>query len=289
MGHKNCIQTTLSLVVYFLSFGTEGSVLTKVEAAQLKTALEVVKAKCDAAKDQANQTSATLNAGAIAGLHPPAPVPTGAPDVNIAQGKTAYQTSNYAGYTLPSRSVDGNTNGRWNALSCSCTSAETTPMWWVDLGQTYRVNRVVIYNRWDCCRERLNPFNIHIGDSNQVTLNPKCGGDHQIALNQPSISVSCPGMTGRYVGVRLPGSTRRYLTLCEVQVFSNAVALPKKWREDRRCGAAFPAPGANPGQCDPNSPNPCCSPYNYCGVSRNHCGCHGCVDYRNTLGEKLPP
>ncbi|XP_019616811.1 PREDICTED: uncharacterized protein LOC109464300 [Branchiostoma belcheri] len=71
----------------------------------------------------------------------------------------------------------------------------------------------------DCCPERLNPFNIHIGNSYQVSENPKCGGYYHIALNQPSISVSCPGMMGRYVGVRLPGHSR-VLTLCEVQIYT---------------------------------------------------------------------
>ncbi|XP_019614492.1 PREDICTED: E-selectin-like [Branchiostoma belcheri] len=85
---------------------------------------------------------------------------------------------------------------------------------------------VVIFNRFDCCQSRLNPFNIHIGDSSQITLNPKCGGDHYIDLSQPSISVSCQGMSGRYVGVVLPGSSRT-MTLCEVQVFEgSAVQCP---------------------------------------------------------------
>ncbi|KAI8489092.1 hypothetical protein Bbelb_330770 [Branchiostoma belcheri] len=40
-------------------------------------------------------------------------------------------------------------------------------------------------------------FNIHTWDSDQVSENPKCGGDiiyHHIAVKQPSISVSCQGM-----------------------------------------------------------------------------------------------
>ncbi|XP_078664154.1 tenascin-like [Branchiostoma floridae x Branchiostoma belcheri] len=92
------------------------------------------------------------------------------------------------------------------------------PGWWVDLGQSYVVGRVVIFNRQDSRQDRLNPFNIHIGDSDQVSTNPKCGGDHHIELNQPFISVSCLGMMGRYVGVRLPGASR-VLSLCEVQIY----------------------------------------------------------------------
>ncbi|XP_035694138.1 neurogenic locus notch homolog protein 1-like [Branchiostoma floridae] len=140
------------------------------------------------------------------------------PGVNVALGKTAFQTS----YSGPGGSVavDGNTATDYFSGSCTHTilEGEANPAWWVDLGQSYVVDRVVIFNRQDCCAERLNPFNIHIGDSPQVTTNPRCGGDIQIDVSQPAISVSCRGMKGRYVGVRLPGASR-VLTLCEVQIF----------------------------------------------------------------------
>ncbi|XP_078578122.1 fucolectin-like [Branchiostoma floridae x Branchiostoma japonicum] len=188
------------------------------------------------------QTAGTLNNMAETGLPE-------MPEFNIAEGKTAFQTSTQ-GYHTPATgayysgeaglAVDGNTNGIHRENSCTHTKGEANPAWWVDLGQSYMIKRVEIYNRLDCCSERLNPFNIHIGSSSTVTSNPKCGSDHQIDLSQPSISVSCQGMTGRYVGVRLPGS--RTLTLCEVQVFSDSVDLPKV-RDDGRCGPGFPAPG----------------------------------------------
>ncbi|KAI8503301.1 hypothetical protein Bbelb_191220 [Branchiostoma belcheri] len=207
--------------------------MTVGEAAALTTLLEEVKAAVDAAKMDVMRASMSLNAGAQAGLlqtpvpttPPPTtepPVPTGSPDVNIARGKTAHQTSTRSGGGSASRAVDGNTNGQFNGGSCTHTwgSGSYNPTWWVDLGQTYQVNRVVIYNRWDCCRDRLNPFHIHIGDSAQVTANPRCGGDHRISTREKFVSIRCPGMTGRYVGIRLQGY--RILTLCEIQVFSNA-------------------------------------------------------------------
>ncbi|XP_078603161.1 fucolectin-like [Branchiostoma floridae x Branchiostoma japonicum] len=144
---------------------------------------------------------------------------------NVALGKTAFQTSSHRGGAA-SRAVDGNTATNWLDDSCTHTrdSGEDNPTWWVDLGQSYGIDRLVIFNRQDCCAERLNPFNIHIGDSDQVSMNPKCGGDHHIDVNQPSISVSCQGMEGRYVGIRLPGNSRK-LTLCEVQVLSGRPLL----------------------------------------------------------------
>ncbi|XP_078616379.1 uncharacterized protein LOC144884783 [Branchiostoma floridae x Branchiostoma japonicum] len=142
------------------------------------------------------------------------------PDGNIALGKAAFQTStNWDADGPASRAVDGNTDpDLTNGKSCTHTNGEDSASWWVDLGQAYMVDRVVIYNRMDWGPERLNPFNIHIGDSDKVSANPMCGGNHQIDVTKPSISVPCPGMRGRYVGVRLPGSNRK-LSLCEVKIF----------------------------------------------------------------------
>eukprot|EP00058_Branchiostoma_floridae_P019544 XP_002605034.1 hypothetical protein BRAFLDRAFT_85177 [Branchiostoma floridae] len=146
--------------------------------------------------------------------------------VNVALGKTAFQTSTDIVWRGEARlAVDGNTDTHWHHGSCTHTvyyPGEANPAWWVDLGQSYVVGRVVILNRQDAVPERLNPFNIHIGDSgpdsDQVRTNPKCGGDHLVDVTQPSISVSCQGMRGRYVAVRLPGRSR-ILTLCEVLIF----------------------------------------------------------------------
>ncbi|KAI8479877.1 hypothetical protein Bbelb_423990 [Branchiostoma belcheri] len=143
-------------------------------------------------------------------------------DINIALRKPAFQSSvKYGG--VAGRAVDGNTNTNYFVNSCTYTWSTYNPSWRVDLGKSFTINRVVIFNRQDCCSGRLNPFNIHIGDSEQVVTNPKCGGDHRIDVTLPSISILCQGMTGRYVGVRLPGyGYGRTQTLCEVQVFSNS-------------------------------------------------------------------
>ncbi|KAI8490321.1 hypothetical protein Bbelb_320590 [Branchiostoma belcheri] len=144
--------------------------------------------------------------------------------VNIALGKTAVQSSYIDDIPGNARlAVDGNIASNHHHGSCTHTKhwpGEENASWWVDLGQPYTIGRVRIFNRMDCCQERLNPFNIHIGDSAQVSENPRCGGhgDHVIDEKRPSILVSCQGMKGRYVGVRLPGY-RRIVSLCEVQVF----------------------------------------------------------------------
>ncbi|XP_066302849.1 fucolectin-like [Branchiostoma lanceolatum] len=119
---------------------------------------------------------------------------------NIALGKTAYQSSSWVSGGAASWAVDGNTDADYDSGSCTHTRTEANPTWWIDLGRSYVIDRVVIFYRQDsCCWERINPFNIHIGDCDQVSRNPKCGGDHRIDVNEPPVSVPCQGMTGRYV------------------------------------------------------------------------------------------
>eukprot|EP00058_Branchiostoma_floridae_P010020 XP_002595508.1 hypothetical protein BRAFLDRAFT_69086 [Branchiostoma floridae] len=57
-----------------------------------------------------------------------------------------------------------------------------------------------------------------------------------------------------------------------------------RWRADLRCGNSFPAPGATPGECDPDGTYHCCSSYNWCGNTPAHCTCNGCIDYRRNNG-----
>eukprot|EP00058_Branchiostoma_floridae_P008272 XP_002593760.1 hypothetical protein BRAFLDRAFT_131810 [Branchiostoma floridae] len=64
--------------------------------------------------------------------------------------------------------------------------------------------------------------------------------------------------------------------ICQVSL------APKKWHEDGRCGQGYPTEDGRPAECDPDSGYPCCSSYNYCGNTTQHCGCLDCVDYRNT-------
>lgn len=60
-----------------------------------------------------------------------------------------------------------------------------------------------------------------------------------------------------------------------------------RWRSDGRCGTDFAILRDNndaegiAAECDPRSERPCCSDFGYCGISRSHCACKGCVDYRS--------
>jgi len=67
---------------------------------------------------------------------------------NVARGKTATQGPGTYQNQSPYRAVDGETD--YSQIHCSHTTKGNTdnPAWWqVDLGDTYRITGIRIYNR----------------------------------------------------------------------------------------------------------------------------------------------
>ncbi|XP_048059453.1 fucolectin-1-like [Megalobrama amblycephala] len=141
--------------------------------------------------------------------------------VNLAFGGTAVQSSTYDHLTAAQNAVDGNRNSDYTSGSCSHTKGDWNPWWRVDLLKTYSITSVSITNRGDCCAERINGAQIRIGNSLEND-----GNDNNLAATVVSIP---PGETqtfkfkpikGRYVNIFIPFRSE-YLTLCEVEVFSD--------------------------------------------------------------------
>lgn len=80
---------------------------------------------------------------------------------NLAQGKTASQSSTAHG-GVASRAVDGNIDGVWANGSVTHTSNQSQSWWQVDLGATVDIAQIDIFNRSDCCSERLNTAVVEI-------------------------------------------------------------------------------------------------------------------------------
>ncbi|XP_078597307.1 uncharacterized protein LOC144873631 [Branchiostoma floridae x Branchiostoma japonicum] len=140
---------------------------------------------------------------------------------NIALGKPTVQVD-VAHYGVANRATDGCRDPNYGQHCCTQTPALTYPWLQVDLGNQVSVQWVVIINRADCCRGRLNPFTIHIGNDARVDRNPLCGGHHTIPAGKNKDAINCNGLRGRYVGIQLPGRGR-VLTVCEVEVYAGTV------------------------------------------------------------------
>ena len=71
-----------------------------------------------------------------------------------------------------------------------------------------------LFNRRDCCSERLNDVQVTVGYSSHMR-NPLCGTFQQ-ATGRRVLEIKCSKpLQGRYVTVSIP---RPMLSLCEVQV-----------------------------------------------------------------------
>uniref|UniRef100_A0A7N6BYC5 Fucolectin tachylectin-4 pentraxin-1 domain-containing protein n=1 Tax=Anabas testudineus TaxID=64144 RepID=A0A7N6BYC5_ANATE len=116
--------------------------------------------------------------------------------------------------------IDGNRNSEYGAGSCTHTTEQTNPWWRVDLLESYIVTSVTITNRGDCCAERINDAEVHIGDSllDNGAANPVVGVIPSIPAGRSLTLTFTRLVKGRYVTVVLPG-LNRVLTLCEVEVY----------------------------------------------------------------------
>jgi RHS repeat-associated protein len=147
---------------------------------------------------------------------------------NLALGKTATQSS--TGYSSPaSRAVDGNTDGNWANGSVTHTNLDHQPWWEVDLGSIGQIGSVKVWNRTDCCSDRLSNFYVLVSDV------PFTSTDLTTTLGQPGVSnyytagpvgtmveVSV-NRSGRYVRVQLAGDN--YLHLAEVEVLGGGTVV----------------------------------------------------------------
>ncbi|XP_034001795.1 fucolectin-4-like [Trematomus bernacchii] len=138
---------------------------------------------------------------------------------NVALRGKATQSNRYEHeFGAASSAIDGNRDNHFNSGSCSHTDAESNPWWRVDLLEPYIITSVTISNRGDCCSDRLQGAQVHIGNSlvNNGAANPVVGTISRVeALTTMTFTHR---VEGRYVTVRIPGNGK-ILTLCEVEVY----------------------------------------------------------------------
>ena len=155
----------------------------------------------------------------------PAVVPS---TTNLALGRPATQSSDYQANPA-SRAVDGNTDGVLASGSTSHTLNNPQEWWQVDLGGQRRVDLVQLWNRSDCCTDRLQNFSVFVSSTDMSGRSfDELNADPTVLKRQvgasrvvPSIGIPVNGL-GRYVRVQLAGTN--FLSLAEVQVFGGASA-----------------------------------------------------------------
>lgn len=127
---------------------------------------------------------------------------------------------------VPSRAVDGNNSGLWREGSITHTNQEDSPWWQLDLGAEYDVTTIKLWNRTDCCTQRLANFYVMVSDTpfNGNDLNTNLAESDVMAIHNQGIAGRETEFTfnrgGRYVRVQIVG--QGILSLAEVEVMGRA-------------------------------------------------------------------
>merc|ERR1712141_164153 len=129
---------------------------------------------------------------------------------NIAREGKASQSDNYSSrYGLAHVAIDGNKDGRWSGKSVTHTRSHGKAAWWrLDFSKMYYVSVIRIWNRLDCCSNRLNGVTVRVNDDNKLiaTLDTRKGNPIEVKVN------------GDVKRITIYGSTS-FVSLAEVEVF----------------------------------------------------------------------
>lgn len=146
---------------------------------------------------------------------------------NVALNKTTNQSSTLTAGGITgssSKAVDGNTNGIFftnptNNSSVSATQNETEPWWDVDLGGTFSLEQINIFNRTDGVDQSQNVYvllsNNAFTNSDLATSRSQADAEFFISGLVGSPSTIDLNMDVRYIRVQMEGSG--YLVLGEVE------------------------------------------------------------------------
>lgn len=141
------------------------------------------------------------------------------------------------------RAVDGTRSGVWDDRSCTHTWDDLSgigtsdPAWMVDMEQEQEVVAVRLWQRVDCCPERLQGVDVYVGNSppepgvplaDTLAQNELCASQVHVRAGDSEV-VWCAGpassgadrggvLLGRYLYVVLPGPSK-ILTICEAEIY----------------------------------------------------------------------
>jgi len=144
--------------------------------------------------------------------------------VQVEGGTATQSTTAYSGDA--GRARDGNTDGGYGNGSVTHTEESLhQPYWDLDLGTTAGISKVQLWNRTDCCSDRLADVHVFVSDKPFTSTDPAvlagtAGVQHRLVSGQLGVStdVTFNGSAARYVRVQLDGANA--LSLAEVKILA---------------------------------------------------------------------
>ncbi|MEX0314619.1 MAG: Ig-like domain-containing protein [Allomuricauda sp.] len=147
--------------------------------------------------------------------------PPSTPFGNLAFNKPTSQSStDFNGAS--SRAVDGNLNGIYSNGSVTHTEMEANSWWRVDLGAIYDITKVNVFNRTDCCTDRLIGARIYVSTVDSIDRNDYV----LIGELEEDVLDSFDNLLvrGRYILVFKEETG--FLSLAEIEVFGKLATTP---------------------------------------------------------------
>ncbi len=138
---------------------------------------------------------------------------------------SATQSSVYGVAYVANRARDGNTDGDWRNGSVTHTELDIDAWWEIDLGQVRAVDHLLLWNRTDCCGDRLAPYHVFASDvpfiSQSVSETAAQSGVSQFTFTETPLPTQRVDLNraARYIRVQLAGAN--YLSLAEVEVYGS--------------------------------------------------------------------
>lgn len=147
------------------------------------------------------------------------------PVVNLALHKPAIFGDDYNSDLYPASNGNNGVTSSGSDLELAHSGVTSTGNWWrVDLGANYDLERLDIYNRTNCCMDRLNNAKVYIARANLVNPNvfdatkmteigSLTSDKHQIL----DAKIFGDPRRGKYVYIKAAGSN--HLNFLEVEVY----------------------------------------------------------------------
>lgn len=143
---------------------------------------------------------------------------------NVAAFRPAVQSSGDP--AAAARAVDGNVSGNAAAGTVSSTASQSAPWWQVDLGAVHSLQGIRLWNRTDCCAERLADITVFVSRNDMsgrsmaaLAADPEVWR-YQIVGAAARETLIRGSAGGRYVRVQAAGTNP--LSLAEVEAFGVA-------------------------------------------------------------------
>ena len=168
---------------------------------------------------------------------------------NVALSGTATASSFTNGNYAPAKAIDGNTEGvNSSPFFWASNGADTNPFILIDLEGCYNITCINIWNRTDCCSDRIVGAILEVLDENDVV-------QQSVTINSASTKIVANWtVTGNKVRLRKPNATSP-LNIAEIEVFTSNPPLPTTATASSQLSAAYPPSKAIDGDTDGTNPN----------------------------------